>query len=242
MKCRFLAVAVLMVFTFAFLNLVGCFPDNPIRITDHFFSDDFAQDAGNWIYVGSAVRDEENGYVVLTQAVDHQVGVIWLTMPIDFPFMVELRYKAGGGTGADGFVVMFYKDRNYIPDGGGDLGFDDGTNPAPGYGIEFDNWKNPECDPDHRHIAFVKDFCCDHLSWVHDERVEDFQWHYVEIWVTNLAYSAKSLVEVFVDGDRVLKWKGILDKAFGWFGIGAATGYHNNWHIIDDIKIYRVLQ
>lgn len=227
--------------TFVVFGLLGCFPENPLRVTDPFFSDDFSQDTGSWIYVGSAVRDEENGYVVLTQNVDYQVGVIWLTMPVDFPFKVEFYYKAGGGTGADGFVVMFYKDTNYTPHNGGALGFDDGTNPVPGYGIEFDNWENPEWDPDHRHIALIKDSYYNHLSWVHDERVEDFQWHYVEIWVTDLAYSAKSLVEVFVDGERVLEWKGILDKTFEGFGIGAATGYYNNWHIIDDIKIYQVL-
>ncbi len=235
-------LAILVLFAFAFLSILfGCFPENPIWVIDLFFFDDFSQDTGNWVYFGSAARDERNGYVVLTRDVDYQVGVIWLTMPINFPFNLRFRYKAGGGTGADGFVVMFYKDTEYAPDAGGHLGFDDGTNLAPGYGIEFDNWKNPECDPDHRHIALIKDFYCNHLIWVHDERVEDFRWHSAEIWVTNLPYSSKSLVEVFVDGERVLKWKGILDNTFGGFGIGAGTGDYNNLHLIDDIEIYQVL-
>lgn len=88
-------------------------------------ADDFSADSGLWSYVGSAYRDAGAGNVVLTQNNNAQVGVLWLRDREirDRKFTVEFSYLAGGGTGADGIVLMFYKNKNYSPGGGGVIGF-----------------------------------------------------------------------------------------------------------------------
>ncbi|WP_456487116.1 hypothetical protein [Candidatus Alkanophaga liquidiphilum] len=67
---------------------------------------------------------------------------------------MEFKYKAGGGTGADGIVHLLQGyDTNYTPATGRCLGFMDAHSPGsdvgypvPGYGVEFDNYKNPHDD------------------------------------------------------------------------------------------------
>lgn len=48
----------------------------------------------------------------------------WLNHDIK-PSKIEFKYKAGGGFGADGFVSMFHKKKDYIPWTGGFLAFQD---------------------------------------------------------------------------------------------------------------------
>jgi len=199
---------------------------------ENTFSDDFSTDTGMWTYVGNAYRDKINEYVVLTQNINGPAGVIWLNKSISSPFTVEFKYKAGGGTGADGLVFMFYKKKDYTPDGGGRLGFTDSGNSVPGYGIEFDNYYNPEFnDPSANHIALIKDHVNNHLIYVDDNRTEDNKWHDVKVRVEN------SMINVSVDNGTVFTWNGTINRTYDGFGFSAATGGYNNWHIIDDVKI-----
>jgi len=214
------------------------------------FEDDFSVDSGMWSFVenvinnetgvkyqGSAYRDSSAEYMVLTENRDHQGGVILFKKDIFLPFIVEFKYKAGGGTGADGLVFMFYKQREYVPSDGGDLGFvtSHGSRlpiAVPGYGIEFDNHYNGEYnDPSGNHIALIKDNVNNHLAYANDSRTEDNQWHNAKIVV------GESSIEVYVDGGLVLTWKGTIDRTYGGLGFSAATGKQNNWHIIDDVRI-----
>ena len=202
-------------------------------------SDDFSKDTGYWSYVGTAYRDERNGYVVLTSATNGQVGIIWLNYDIYPPFIVEFKYKAGGGTGADGLVFMFLKKRDYTPAGGGWLGFEGNINnrinPVPGYGVEFDNYYNREFnDPSSGHIALIKDTVRNHLIYKNDRRVEDNRWHNVRVEVGD------NYVKVYVDNQIVFNWEGYLDTTYGGLGFAASTGGANNWHIIDDVKVYAI--
>lgn len=197
------------------------------------YVDDFSIDTALWTYWGSAYRDGNNEYVVLTQPLDSQSGIIWLNDEFTDSFSVRFRYKVGGGSGADGFVFMFYKSKDYEPSDGGSLAFNDKT-PAPGYGIEFDGWQNFEDtppDPSANHIALIKDWSGNHLVYVNDARTEDNQWHQVRVTVDS------NRVDVEVDGGQVLSWQGDIDRTFGGVGFGAATGFANNWHIIDDVHI-----
>lgn len=197
--------------------------------------DNFSTDSGQWEYIGNAYRDEGNGYVVLTEAVHSQVGVgvIWFKPGMSSNFTVEFKYKAGGGSGADGIVFMFYKDGNYVPAGGLNLGFVEDYNPVvQGYGIEFDNWNNWDFnDPSANHIALIKDNVASHLIYVNDRRTEDNLWHDVKVTVNE----TDLLMEL--DGSELLSWSGSFDKTYSGFGFSGATGAANNWHLIDDVRI-----
>jgi len=185
-----------------------------------------------WTMVRDAYFDATNRYVVLTRNQHWQAGALWLRDGIKVPFTAEFRYRAGGGSGGDGFVFMFYKKKDYWPCEGGNLGFVPGTGPSPGYGVEFDSLPNPDYnDPPYPHIALMKDRPDNHLTSVEDRRVADFKWHSARISV------GESSVSAWVDGDLVLRWNGELDRSHTGVGIAASTGGMTNWHIVDDIKI-----
>ncbi len=228
---RIFVSALLALFTIALFSLAAS------TASAKTFRDNFSTDSGLWTYIGDAYRDTKNEYVVLTEPRDWQVGVIWLKEEIRGPFTVKFRYKAGGGTGADGIVFIFYKDTNYTPTTGYGLGFTDAHSPGsdtgdpvPGYGIEFDNWYNG-FDPSGNHIALIKDDVRNHIIWVDDARTEDNKWHNVTVEVN------VSSVKVILDGRTLFTWSGTLNRTFGGIGFSASTGIANNWHIIDDVEI-----
>lgn len=188
-----------------------------------------------WTVVRDAYYDADKKYVVLTKNQGWQAGIIWLKQGVGSPFTAEFRYKAGGGTGGDGLVFMFYKKKGYWPCDGGNLGFVSGVTPVPGYGIEFDSLPNPDYnDPPYPHIALIKDHANNHLKHVEDDRVKDFKWHNVKILVE------ESGVTVFVDNGKILEWSGTIDRANNGIGFAASTGGLDNWHIIDDVKITKI--
>jgi len=226
---RIFVSALLSLFTIALFSLAAS------TASAKTFRDNFSTDSGLWTYIGDAYRDTENEYVVLTKPKDWQVGVIWLKEEIRGSFTMKFRYKAGGGTGADGLVFIFYKDTNYTPCNGEGLGFTaspgcPGGHSVPGYGIEFDNWHNG-FDPSENHIALIKDHVRNHIIYVNDKRTEDNKWHNVTVEVN------VSSVKVILDGRALFTWSGTLNRTFGGIGFSAATGSHNNWHIIDDVEI-----
>ncbi len=190
-------------------------------------NDDFSSDSGKWVYYGSAYRDRSNGYVVLTKPQNGEVGVIWLNQEITSDMTVEFDYYAGGGTGADGFVMMFYKDRSYTPGGGGSLGF---GKDIPGYGIEFDSYKNP-FDASAKHIALIENSYTNHLKYVNTGVTDDGKWHHVKVVIGD------NSIDVYVDNTLMLSWSGNIDRSYGGFGFAGATGGLNDWHIIDNVKI-----
>lgn len=211
------------------------------------FSDDFSVDTGSWQYLGTAYRDPANKYLVLTNPGYGQGGVAFFNAPINGPFTASFRYKADGGYQGDGFTMFFYKQHYSSIGGGGSLAFTTKNNEiVPGYGIEFDGWQNipadfqqfagmqqnPQGDPSPSHIALIKDYVGNHLTYVNDRRVAGNEWHQVTIEVQ------LSSVKVFVDQDLVLQWSGTLDRTFDRFGFSGATGSGgSNRHLIDDFSI-----
>jgi len=199
----------------------------PAPVFTDSFEDNFSTDTGMWSYKGSAYRDSQNNYIVLTENKDNQAGVVWFKQDIYSPFNIEFKFKCGGGSGADGMVFMFYKKKDYDPSIGGSLGFI-----GPGYGVEFDNFKNSEFnEPSENHIAIIKDNVSNHLIFKDDSRTEDNQWHNAKIIVKEFS------IEVYVDSALVLNWSGTIDRSYGGLGFGGGTGSFNNWHIIDDARI-----
>jgi len=207
------------------------------------FFDDFSVDSGMWEYLGSAYRDPTNQFLVLTEPVSNQRGVAFFNTTFRTCFTANFSFKAGGGSGADGFVLFFYKQRYSFFHYGGTLAFNDiypnGTYKIiPGYGIEFDNWRNIErpgliehADPSSNHIALIKDHVGNHLLYVNDPRTEDNIWHNVSVIVK------ESTIRVLVDEALVFQWNGTIDRTFDSFGFCGATGAATNWHIIDNFSL-----
>ena len=215
------------------------------------FSDDFSEDTGMWNYTGYSVdakRDgsNENKYVVLTEDEYSQAGVIWLDVQDGIKadkIVVDFKYKAGKACGTDcedegeGFVMMFFKDTDYVPWTGHNLGFRGEGNYETGYGIEFDSYHNTD-DPDSKHIALIHNSTNNHLASVNDIRVDDNEWHNVRVKI------ATSGVKVFVVDmeNPVLSWNDpndtFLDRTYSGFGFSAATGSDiSQTHLIDEVKI-----
>jgi len=210
------------------------------------YSDDFSRDSEVWQYIGNAYRDTTNQYLVLTGPSYEQAGVVFLDTAVHGSFTAYFRYKAGGGNyQGDGFTMFFYKQKYSTMDRGGSLGFSS-SSIVPGYGIEFDGWQNtaadfqkingsqsnPAGDPSSAHIALIKDYVGDHLTYTNDQRVADDSWHEVSVDVQ------ETTVRVFLDQELVLQWNGKLDTTFGGLGFSAGNGQvGSNWHIIDDFSI-----
>lgn len=179
---------------------------------------------GTWSYIGSAYKS--NGEAVLTQNQNGQVGAIWLQEDVSGPFYAHFKYRAGGGSGADGLVFMFYKRIDNDPPGGGNLGF----SPGNGYGIEFDSLAH-QYDPQGKHVALIGDSVEKHLTYSYFNGVNDYMWHDVNVDATT------NTMHVYIDGSEVLAWDGGFSYNYGGIGFSAATGGANDWHEISDVEI-----
>jgi hypothetical protein len=193
-------------------------------------------DPSAWRFEGLARYDADAGHVQLTPARNWSWGQIWLRHEVFAPFVARFRFRAAMAAGsADGLVIMFYKDADYVPAAGGDLSFDagDGCNvdaPGTGYGIEIDNWQNG-CDASANHVALIHQRVGGHLAAVDDARTFDGAWHDMAVTVD------VGSVTVTLDGDTILTWTGAIDRTFGGLGFGAATGGANDEYVVDDIEI-----
>jgi len=240
-----LAISLMFLMLFALVPIRG--DDKFVMIKEGnslLVNDDFSKSPIEWRLLNASRWDAGFQQMVLTEPGSQRVGVIWLMNNITSTFTAEFRYRVGGGSGADGFVFMFYKDSDYEPGIGGYLGFlcrpvekTCPRNEAPGYGLEFDSYFNSleaygMGDPSQDHIAFIKDDINNHLIYVNDSRVEDDIWHHVKLVVT------KEEMIVFVDGDETLRWSGVINRTFGSVGFGSGIWGQDNKHLIDDFKIY----
>lgn len=133
----------------------------------------------------------------------------------------SFKYKIGGTYyyGADGIVFMFYKKKDYVPGGGGLLGFNDpGWNPVPGLGIEFDNWYNGEFhDISSSHIALIENSVGNHLVSVNDFRTEDNLWH------AALVKFNEGQISVSVDGGTIINYL-LPVPNYTYTGVGFSAG------------------
>ena len=194
------------------------------------FQDDFSINSGAWAYYSSATRT--NGYVELTSNGDSQVGQILYNVPITSDFVAEFDFQAGGGDGADGMTMFFYKE-GYTPAGGGALGCFDADGTTLGYAVELDNYNNGGSEPSANHIAITQDTVLNHLALVDDSRTEDYVWHHVKV------ISDEFGIIIFVDDmlTEYIEWSGVTDRTFGGFGFSAGTGGLNNYHRVDNVQV-----
>jgi len=158
-------------------------------------------------------------------------------------WVLTFDYLAGGGTGAEGFCAMFYKDEApYVgdtPSCGGGLGFTTADGDAiPGYGVEFDAHSG-EGDPNMRHAALIENSTYNHLTTVEDDRVCDGMWHHVEL--VNL----RGGLSLNLDSVNLFEYAfNIADGDGGRGGLGfcAATGDLTNDHVIDNVLLRKWTQ
>jgi hypothetical protein len=192
------------------------------------FLDDFSTDTGQWTYLGAASRT--NGYMQVCP-----IGGGWgqgrFSQAIDTPFICDFDWRIGDGNGADGLVMMFYKDMAYSPGAGGSIGFD-GSN---GYGIEFDQYTGNPGDPGAPHIGLIQNSATNHLIAVIDPRVRDATWHHAQVRVD----PTSNAINVFIDYSTspIISWTGVIDTSFSGFGFSAATGGLNDNHRVDNVRI-----
>jgi len=221
------------------------------------FSDDFSTDPnsnGNWTVFRTTNNPNKEGYWDPTQQVwyltthSYSLGTAAFanydltatSWKVDFKYLVD-----NGPRGGDGFVFMFYKDKNAYeshvrPVDGQYMAFetinpDNSINPVPGYGLEFDTVYNALCDPlSENYIAIVQDAICNSaLVYQPFNKIDDGIWHSVEFTFKN------GRLACTIDGNPALRAT-ISDPDYSHTGIGfgAGTGFSISDQIIDDVEIW----
>lgn len=138
--------------------VVAQIPSTPV-IT----ADDFSTDSGLWTYHGVASRG--NGVITLLDNRTDTYSQLWFKRELGYPFRLE--FDAWGEGWGEAAIMMFFKDKNYVPSGGENNGFQPSTGIAPGYGIEFDYYPyngDPGSWGTH-HVALIEDNTRNHVAY-----------------------------------------------------------------------------
>ncbi len=196
----------------------------------HRYSNDLANEV-SWY------PDQENTY--LTRAVSMKSTAMFAEYELTTRvWEASFQYKIGSGSGADGIVFMFYKNKDAygLPCYGGGMGFElvqSGISiPVAGYGIELDTYNNGTEPTINNHLAIIKDSVKNHLAFAESSLLEDNIFHQLDINFNN------GHIVVSIDGLAVLGYDiPLMDYSYTGVGIGAATGSFTNNHIIDDFSL-----
>ena len=188
--------------------------------------------------------DANAGTLYLTRATHSRAAAIFAQYSLRaLKWEAEFDYRVGGGTGADGFIFLFYKDRapyaSSPPEAGRAMGFSTLASPAVGgYGIEFDSYYDTDSnvfDPQTNHVALIEEAVQNHYAIAASNVIEDNAWHHAKV-----AYDNADL-KVWLDGSLVLT--DTLRPArttYDGIGFSAATGADTNNHEIDNfvLRVY----
>lgn len=197
-----------------------------------------------WHYEGAAYWDTVAGNLVLTDAIQDQVGSAFDTtatvsggsVDIDFDFYI------GDGSGADGISLTALDSgrmTSFLGGTGCGIGYggsaDCTPGPAlPGWSIEVDTYYNGGYDPTPEdHIAFTFDGDVDGPAvWAALPEMEDTGWHTMQVSVTD------PHVTVVIDGITYIDQD--LSGYFGfpaYVGFTAGTGGETNRHLIQALTV-----
>jgi Bacterial lectin len=220
------------------------------------FSDDFSTDPntnGQWTVFRKQGNLDQEGYWDPIQQVWHLTRQQMSLATAAFAnyeltakvWKVDFSYHVNNSpSGADGFVFMFYKDKSAYgtPESGQYMAFqrrnfNNPIHPFPvrGYGLEFDTYNNPDCDPLlNNYVAIIQDEVCDSaLIYAPSGKIDDNVWHSVEFTFSN-GRSACTIDGITVHGFRLSD----PDYTYTGVGFGAGTGSFTSDQIIDNFQIW----
>ncbi|MDD6211960.1 MAG: hypothetical protein PUB22_02255 [Clostridiales bacterium] len=194
------------------------------------------EDASDDLVMYGNASKQEDGSVELTPLATWSSGSVWYGRQIDANsgFTARVEYWAGGGRddsygGADG-IVMTFSEETGLGDEGEYLGFVTGS-----YGVELDSYPENPGDPDGKHVAIIYDEVSNHLTYSLDDRVDDSQWHTLEVTYT------PGTLTVSLDGEQVLAQEDVTLPDRIYLGISASTGGGKNQHLIKDFYMKGVV-
>ena len=192
------------------------------------------------------VYDPANRRVYLTKAVDGRASIAFAKdLVLPDTFWITTYGGAGGGDGADGWAISFFKDIQPYRDKGGCrdghyLGLAArGPTQSRGYAVEFDSYWNRHIDPSSNHNALVETISSaeprKHICY-HNTRIanEDNKTHKIDVVV------GSSRVALYVDGVLHFDCQVVLDRTYRYLAVSAATGGLNNNHWIE--KLFAVFK
>jgi Mg-chelatase subunit ChlD len=193
----------------------------------------------SFICNGSATPVPQSDCFHLTSAVNSQQGAVWFTKQIDLTKAFDIEFYLNFGSideGADGIAfVLQTQGTNALGDMGGHMGL---YGISPSFGIEFDDYQNPEQnDPPYDHIAIIKNGLTSHPArssvfnpvpaGKHEINIENGRDHLVRIKWNPDGF----LLEVFFDCESRIKVSDIdlMNYYFNnnpmvWWGFTASTG------------------
>ena len=212
---------------------------------------------GQYITKGNAVRASQHCFRV-SEDENNQLGAVWLEEKLDLSKPVDLEFTIFMGdkdqNGADGIGFVMHTDARGVEalgDAGGGLGF--GAHPSqggekisPSVGIEFDTWRNSECNlspnedlqADHTTVVYNGDMCAPVFPPVRlkpnppyeGDNVEDNQCYQYRIrWQPE-----EQTLSLYIDGLEVFTHQDdIVSKVFGgetkvMYGFTGSTGGSTN--------------
>ena len=187
---------------------------------------------GDLLLFGNA-ENLKNGDILLTDLYTWKSGSAWYQEPIatENGFVSKFSFWAGGGRdnyfgGADGMALIF-SGKTGLGAAGEGLGFiGDGS-----YGVELDSYPRNSGDPIEKHIGIIKDRVSNHLAYKLDGRVDDSQWHRLEVKYRD------HVLEVYLDSEFVLSIEDVILPEKVYVGISAATGDGYNKHMIRNFSV-----
>jgi len=174
---------------------------------------------------GTAYYDSQNKWVVLTEAVNNQKGMIVYSINPGVGFYAKVVFWAGNGNGAD--AVWFGVYDNDIDTLQEDI-------VSGGYHFTFDEYQD--------RIAFTKSTDGNGASIAEYSKndIDDGQWHTGEIWFYKNKTDGKCYATIAYDGENVIT-NAVDDDPQPLTGafttIGARTGGSNNEHRVKFIMM-----
>lgn len=200
-------------------------------------------DISTWHFEGSAVWDSNSTTVVLTEAVQNQVGSAFQTSQTVSGDAVTIRFSfyQGDGSGADGLSLTALdtsRMTGFLGGTGCGIGYggdaDCTGGPAlPGWSIEVDTYYNSIDPTADDHVMFTFDGDVDDpAAWAALPEMEDTGWHTMEVEV------AAPHVRVTIDGTVYIDQDLSGHFAFpAYVGFTAGTGGATNKHAIDSLEV-----
>jgi hypothetical protein len=183
----------------------------------------------------AAYWDSVGQHFVLTAASDNKAGRLFFdkTYQMD-AWDAEFDFRIGGGEGGDGMTFAFCEPDYFPSRWGAWLDFSD----ADGYAVEFDTHHSSGSlvsDPTTSdHIAVLMNSASHHVCYAAVDDLNDNQWHHALIRLRC------GVVRVWLDGRPSLNCEIPGYEPFeGRFGFTAATGALNDYHVIDNVHVYR---